>query len=184
MREIDGYVWRRVYRHSVPQGFLTSRAVCVCVITTQKVQKSSFVTTFSLFLRRKIKRSLTVTIFVHRRNKSGRTCCFDKSIALQRVRKVVLRLELPRIDDERQACLSEVFVSCTLYALMVKGNVHWNRRHFWRKFIWTLRALKNEETVDAFSLLQRELAMTEKLVKQTLSKEPAIELRVCASLTN
>lgn len=31
----------------------------------------------------------------------------------------------------------------------------------------------NEETVDGFSLLQRELAMTEKLVKQTLSKQPA-----------
>ena len=46
------------------------------------------------------------------------------------------------------------------------------------------RVLENEGSVHAFSLVERELAMTEKLVKQTLCKEALNELRFRASLAN
>ena len=98
---------------------------------------------------------------------------------------MVLSLELPRIDDKRQACLSCVFfLWCTFVRVDGRRKRSLKSPSFLKKLIWISRALNNEETVDAFSLLQRELAMTEKLVKQTLSKEPANELRFCAFLTN
>ena len=71
-----------------------------------------------------------------------------------------------------------------LYALIVKGSALIEIVVISEGNSSISRALKNEETVDGFSLLQRELALTEKLVKQTLSKEPANELRFYASLTN
>lgn len=76
------------------------------------------------------------------------------------------------------------FLWCTFVRVDGRRKRSLKSPSFLKKLIWISRALNNEETVDAFSLLQRELAMTEKLVKQTLSKEPANELRFCAFLTN
>lgn len=97
---------------------------------------------------------------------------------------MVLSLELPRIDDKRQACLCCVFLCCTFVRVNGERKCSLKSPSFLKEIDLDFACPHNEETVDAFSLLQRELAMTEKLVKQTLSKEPANELRFSAFLTN